>query len=75
MIATRVVEITDTDFSDPACTWHWFLECVNRVPGLTVLGGAHHVFPGGGLTGCIIIGESHAAIHTWPEREADHARS
>lgn len=67
MIATRVVELSG-DFADPVRVWHRFLEAVNRLPGLSILGSLKHEFPGGGLTGVVIIGESHIAIHTWPER-------
>jgi len=40
--------------------------------GLTVVGALFHRFPGadamgGGVTGCIVLAESHLAIHTWPE--------
>ena len=35
--------------------------------GLTVLGDLFHQFDGGGATGCIVLAESHVAIHTWPE--------
>jgi len=49
------------------------LDQVNRV-GLTVLGDLFHQFPdaaghasGGGVTGCVVLAESHLAIHTWPE--------
>jgi len=35
--------------------------------GLTVLGDLFHRFDGGGATGCIVLAESHVAIHTWPE--------
>ena len=48
-------------------SWQWFLELVNRLPGVTVLNTCRHDFPGGGLSGVVVIGESHAAIHTWPE--------
>lgn len=54
------------DFSDPVLAWHRFLEKVNRLH-VTVINSVHHVFPGGGLSGLVLIGESHAAIHTWPE--------
>lgn len=59
-------EITG-DFSDSVRTWQWFLELVNRLPAVTVLATCKHDFPGGGFSGVLIIGESHAAIHTWPE--------
>lgn len=57
------------DFSSPVATWHAFLEAVNRLPGITVLATCWHQFPGGGLSGVVVIGESHAAIHTWPEHD------
>jgi S-adenosylmethionine/arginine decarboxylase-like enzyme len=66
MIATRAIELHG-DFTDPVAVWHWFLEAVNQVPGITVLATLKHDFPGGGFTGVVIVGESHAAIHTWPE--------
>lgn len=37
--------------------------------GLTVVGQQWHTFPGkpGGVTGVLLLAESHLAIHTWPE--------
>ena len=35
--------------------------------GLTVLGELFHEFDGGGVTGTVVLAESHLAIHTWPE--------
>lgn len=35
--------------------------------GLTVLGDLFHQFDGGGTTGCVVLAESHVAVHTWPE--------
>ncbi len=35
--------------------------------GLTVLGELFHSFDGGGVTGAVVLAESHLAIHTWPE--------
>jgi S-adenosylmethionine/arginine decarboxylase-like enzyme len=55
------------DFSDSVLVWQRFLEAINRLSGVTVLGTLKHDFPGGGFSGVAIIGESHAAIHTWPE--------
>jgi S-adenosylmethionine/arginine decarboxylase-like enzyme len=66
MIATRHAEIHG-DFADAAATWHRFLVLLNEVPGITILTSLRHDFPGGGFTGVVVIGESHAAIHTWPE--------
>jgi spermidine synthase len=41
--------------------------------GLTVVGEKFHVFPSvqgqpGGITGALLLAESHLAVHTWPER-------
>lgn len=41
--------------------------------GLTIVGEKWHVFPDyqgepGGVTGTLLLAESHLAIHTWPER-------
>ena len=51
--------------------------CVDSVVrnGLTVVGDLFHQFPAGegatdesgGVTGCVVLAESHLAIHTWPE--------
>ena len=38
-----------------------------RQAGLTVVGDHFHGFTGGGVTGAIVLSESHMAIHTWPE--------
>lgn len=64
----RTVEATvDGDCTDSVQVWHRFLEVVNKLSGITVLGTLKHDFPGGGFSGLVLIGESHAAIHTWPE--------
>lgn len=43
--------------------------CIAQVEqsGLTVVGDYFHQFPGGGVTGTVVLAESHLAIHTWPE--------
>lgn len=38
-----------------------------REAELTVLGDHFHQFENGGVTGTVILAESHLAIHTWPE--------
>jgi spermidine synthase len=42
------------------------LETIKR-GGLTALTDRFHQFEGGGVTGCVVLAESHLAIHTWPE--------
>jgi len=53
---------------DSVAVWQRFLDIVNRLTGVTVINSIKHDFPGGGLSGLVLIAESHAAIHTWPER-------
>jgi S-adenosylmethionine decarboxylase len=36
--------------------------------GLTAVGELFHLFPApGGITGVVLLAESHLAVHTWPE--------
>jgi S-adenosylmethionine decarboxylase len=48
-------------------------ECLRlvRESGLTAVGDIFHQFPGegSGVTGAVILAESHLALHTWPESE------
>lgn len=43
--------------------------CIDSISrsGLTVVGELFHQFEGGGVTGALVLAESHLAIHTWPE--------
>lgn len=62
--------MTDVDNLRQTC-----LELV-RASGLTVVGELFHAFPGmtegetGGITGTVLLAESHLALHTWPEQQA-----
>ena len=38
-----------------------------RGAGLTATGDYFHSFEGGGVTGAVVLSESHLSIHTWPE--------
>ena len=40
--------------------------------GATILHKLIHVFPGSGLTCVLILSESHASLHTWPETGIVH---
>jgi len=42
------------------------LQAVERA-GLTIVGERFHQFEPQGVTGAVILAESHLAIHTWPE--------
>lgn len=43
--------------------------CIEAVEaaGLTIVGDRFHQFEPQGVTGAVILAESHLAIHTWPE--------
>lgn len=65
----RVAHATvDGDVLDSVRVWNAFLYHVSALPGVTILGSLKHDFTGGGFSGLIMLGESHAAIHTWPEQ-------
>jgi S-adenosylmethionine decarboxylase len=55
------------DFTDGNRTWLAFITAVNHLTGITILTSQRYDFPGGGISGTIILSESHASIHTWPE--------
>lgn len=59
--------------TEPAALRQLCLDAVAAV-GLTAVGELFHAFPGapaqpgpGGITGVVLLAESHLAIHTWPE--------
>lgn len=45
------------------------LRCIAAIEGsgLTIVGERFHQFDPQGVTGAVILAESHLAIHTWPE--------
>ena len=47
---------------------HLLISAVKR-NNLTILESTFHKFEGGGITGFLLLSESHISIHTWPERD------
>ena len=47
--------------------WEALLVAAAREAGATVLGTRFHQFEPQGLTGVILLAESHLSLHTWPE--------
>jgi S-adenosylmethionine/arginine decarboxylase-like enzyme len=43
------------------------LRRVAALAGCSVIDEVEHVFPGGGRTALVLLSQSHASIHTWPE--------
>ena len=46
-----------------------FCEKEVKKQGLTQLGKLFYQFPNAGVTGMILLAESHISIHTWPEKD------
>jgi spermidine synthase len=70
-------DLFDCGCSDSFLTDHTTLSTLCRdatvAAGLTIVDEKFHVFPDwqgkpGGITGTLLLAESHLAIHTWPER-------
>ncbi len=58
-----------TNLSDPAEIDSTLREAA-LAAGATILHGHfHHFSPNGGVSGVIVLAESHISIHTWPERD------
>ena len=59
------------DFSTPSLNQATTLRmlCMNaaRDSGLNIVGDVFHQFEPQGVTGTVLLAESHLAIHTWPE--------
>ena len=58
-----------TNLSDPALIDKSLCEAA-LAAGATILHSHfHHFSPNGGVSGVVVLAESHISIHTWPERE------
>jgi len=56
--------LADPDHIDRA------LRAAAEAAGATILHGHfHHFSPNGGVSGVLVLAESHISIHTWPERD------
>jgi len=61
---------TTAAMTDPQTLRSVCIDAVQAV-GLTPVGELFHRFPApGGVTGVVLLAESHLAVHTWPERSA-----
>lgn len=46
----------------------YFMNALETAKATPINGsGAKHIFPNGGMSATVLLRESHAAIHTWPE--------
>ena len=57
-----------SSLNDPAAI-DTALRAAAEASGATILHGHfHHFSPNGGVSGVVVLAESHISIHTWPER-------
>lgn len=64
-----LVDLWETARLDDCAHLRQGLLAAARAAGATVLQEHFHVFtPQGGVTGVLLLAESHISIHTWPER-------
>ena len=64
-----IVELYGCDrtlLDDPSCLERILTEAISRSGG-TIIKPFFHQFSPHGVTGVVVIAESHVAVHTWPE--------
>ncbi len=64
-----IIELFDCDrkiISDLNTVEDLILEAV-RISGATIVESFFHLFPPNGVSGIVVVAESHFSIHTWPE--------
>jgi S-adenosylmethionine decarboxylase len=65
-----LVDLWETAQLDNGAHVEAALRAAAQAAGATVLHAHLHVFtPHGGITGVLLLAESHITIHTWPERQ------
>ena len=64
-----IIELFDCDsriISDFKAVDTQLIEAV-RLSGATIIRSFFHLFPPNGVSGIVVVAESHFSIHTWPE--------
>lgn len=57
------------NLSDPELIDEVLREAAERAGATILHSHFHHFTPNGGVSGVVVLAESHISIHTWPERE------
>jgi S-adenosylmethionine decarboxylase len=64
-----IVDLWDaTNLDDPAHIDSVLREAAIETGATILHGHFHHFSPNGGVSGVLVLAESHVSIHTWPER-------
>jgi S-adenosylmethionine decarboxylase len=64
-----LVDLWEAEGLDDPCVIDAALREGAAAAGATILHGHfHHFSPNGGVSGVLVLAESHISIHTWPER-------
>ena len=58
-----------TNLCDPVCIDRALREAAEAAGATILHGHFHHFSPNGGVSGVLVLAESHISIHTWPERD------
>ena len=58
-----------TNLCDPAHIDRALREAAEAAGATILHGHFHHFSPNGGVSGVLVLAESHISIHTWPERD------
>jgi len=59
--------IEDVEILERVAPWREILLGAAEQIGATVIGQQFHQFAPGGITGFLLLAESHISVHTWPE--------
>jgi S-adenosylmethionine decarboxylase len=57
------------DLGDPARLEHAMCAAAEAAGATVLHSHFHHFSPDGGVSGVVVLAESHISIHTWPERD------
>lgn len=64
-----IVDLWDAEgLDDPRAIENALVKAARRAGATVLSADFHHFQPNGGVSGVVVLAESHISIHTWPER-------